>query len=261
MLPIRHLSYSSINTYMLCARSWFYRYVEKPEVPVAAALPFGSAIHKAVQTYITTKILHPGEVQPLRELWSTCWQDALAERKQEIDWDKPKSHYTLLGDKMLRTPSITNAIDAIQPLALAADDDLVEHRIEFTVPGVPVPIIGYIDVIVTDGIPVDFKTAGRKWASGKEHTESQPNFYLAALNHAGFDDNPDNKFRYYILTKTKSPICQVLETSRTWEQLLWTFQTIRQVWDAISAGSFSPNVSGWKCSEKFCSYWNLCRGK
>jgi len=258
-MPVRHLSYSSINTYMLCARSWEFRYIEKPEVPVAVALPFGSAIHKAVQTYITTKTLHPDEVQPLHELWSTCWQDALAERKQEVDWDKPKSYYANLGLTMLKASSIVTAIDAIQPLAWHTEEDFSEHRIEFTVPGVPVPIIGYIDMLAIDGIPIDFKTAGRKWAAGKEHTEQQPNYYLAALNQMGFEDISNNKFRYYILTKTKSPICQVLETSRSWQQLLWTFQAIRQAWDAISAGHFPPNTSSWKCSEKFCSYWGLCR--
>lgn len=260
-MTVRHLSYSSINAYMLCAKSWELRYVKKPEVSVSAALPFGGAIHKAVQTYITAKMLHSGEVRPLHELWPTCWQDTMAEQRREIAWDKPSGYYFKLGETMLKAPSIATAIDAIQPLAWHSGEDLIEHRVKFFVPGVPVPIIGYVDMIATDGIPIDFKTAGRKWAAGKEHTEQQPNYYLAALNQMDFKNNPDNKFRYIIMTKTKKPICQVLETSRNWKQLLWTFQVIKTVWEAISAGSFPPNVSSWKCQPKWCEYWDLCRGK
>lgn len=262
-MPVERLSYSSINTYLLCHKSWEFRYILKPRVPVAVALPFGTAIHKAVQTYIAARA-EGHEVKPLVDLWPDCWQGALNEKRNRdnIKWDRPFDYYNDLGASMLSAPDVVAAIEGIEPMVTLAPEEsaIIEKRIEFHVPGVPVPVVGYIDMLAKDSVPVDFKTASRKWSKGKEHTEMQVDFYLLGLNQE-FYSVPDLRFRYYIFTKTKSPTCQILETSRTWGQLLWTMKLIREAWEAISARAFSPNPTTWKCSARFCEYWDLCRGK
>jgi CRISPR/Cas system-associated exonuclease Cas4 (RecB family) len=267
-MPVDRLSHSSINTYMLCPKSWWYRYIKKPEVPISAALPFGTAIHKTIQYHLNLKVLNPNQPLPsLVGLWSTHWEHTLAEQRREITWDKSQATYNKLGLDMLKSDSVINAIDAIKPIFAPLDTPdgfgravLTEYKVDFTVPGVPVPIVGYIDIIASDNVPIDFKTAGRKWSRGKEHFELQPDFYLAGLNQENFVV-PENKFRYYILTKTKTPTCLVLETQRTWSQIFWTFQTIREIWQAIQAGSFAPDTTCWKCRPEYCEYWQICRGR
>ena len=217
-----------------------------------------------MQTYIAAKALHPDQVRPLSELWPQCWRDELNERKArgwEIKWDRPFNYYDELGERMLSVPEIIQAVDDIEPLIVLEPEEhvVMERRVEFFVPGVPIPIVGYIDLIAADGVPVDFKTAGRAWSRGKEHTELQSDFYLTALMGDGL--NPNRLFRYYVFTKTKSPKVQVLETSRTIRQLFFMTKVVQEVWRAIEAGAFPPNPTGWKCSEKYCEYYALCRGK
>ncbi len=262
-MPVDRLSYSSINSYLLCPKSWEWRYIKKPRVPVAVALPFGTAIHKVVQTYVATKA-EGHEVKPLVDLWPDCWHGALNEKRNRdnIKWDRSFDYYNDLGATMLSTPKVVAAIEGIEVMVTLAPEEsaIIEKRIEFRVPGVPVPVIGYIDMLSKDSVPVDFKTASRKWEKGKEHKQLQADFYLLGLNQEYYSI-PDLRFRYYIFTKTKSPICQVLETSRTWGQLLWTMKLIKETWEGIQAGIFPCNPTGWKCSKKYCSYWPLCRGK
>lgn len=265
---IRHLSYSSVNIYLYCAKSWEFRYIIKPDVPVSVNLPFGSAVHETVQTYVAAKALHPDQVRPLVELWSPTWRDVLAEQKREIKWEKPKDYYAELGKTMLTTPEIVQAIDAIEPMVVTASTSMepsesviMERRVNLRVPGVPIPVIGYIDMLAADGTPIDFKTAGRAWSKGKEHNEIQPDFYLAALNQEGYNFDSGLKFRYYIFTKTKNPRVQVLETSRDFAQLFWMTQVVGEVWRGIEAGVFPMNPTGWKCSPKYCEYYPLCRGR
>jgi len=265
---IRHLSYSSVNAYLYCAKSWEFRYIVKPDVPVSVNLPFGSAIHETVQTYVGAKALYPDRVKPLVQVWSHVWEDVLAEEKRGIKWEKPKNYYTELGEKILSTPEIIQAVDDIQPMVvtgaecLGAEEHIVmERHVTLNVPGVPVPVVGYIDMIAADGVPIDFKTAGRAWSRGKEDTEIQPDFYLAALNQEGYDLNPSLAFRYYIFTKTKSPRVQVLETHRDFSQLFWMTKVVGEVWRGIKAGVFPMNPTGWKCGPKYCEYYPLCRGK
>ena len=126
-------------------------------------------------------------------------------------------------------------------------------------PGVPVPVVGYVDVITRDGVPGDFKTVARMWAADKAAQEMQPLVYLAALNQAG--DNSHNwRFRHYVITKNTRPTAKVFECQRSpVEVLTGLFPTIQQVWQDINAGRFPKVTSGWKCSEKYCEYWAQCQ--
>lgn len=257
-MPVERLSYSSINLHRQCERAWWYRYIKKPDVLTSCVLPFGSAFHDAVETYVRAKA-ETDNVKPMSELWLLSWQDEIEKRGIErIDWDKSQDYYTDLGQKMLSAPGTVKTVDSIDIL-IEDDVPAVEKRVTFNVPGVPVEILGFIDGIEKDGIPFDLKTASRAWTKDKPHKELQVNFYLLALNQNGYTI-PDWKFRYYVFTKSaKSPKAQVLETSRTVGEILWTMDMIEKVWKSIQTGIFPPNPTGWKCSPKYCEFSHLCK--
>jgi len=270
---IDHLSYSSINAYHYCARSWRYHYIDKVPAPTAPALIFGGAFHNAIEAFIEACALGKAcaeDTPALLKLWSDRWQEKL-DRERDIDWsnDGP-DELAALGAKMLSKLTVTGNgpkremataefLSQIVPRVTDGKPE-IERRIELHVPGVPVPIIGYIDIITADGVPCDFKTASRSWYGDKADGEMQPTFYLAALAQAG-EPVPDGKFRYYVFTKTKSPKAQIIETSRTASDMFWLFEMVQETWKSIEAGSFAPNPTGWKCSEKYCQYWPICRGR
>ena len=268
---IKHLSYSSINLYLTCARAWRFRYIDKVKTPVAAVLPFGSAFHDAIEYYIGSKTL--GEPSPADKIFADSWQKQL-EREQQIDFgtETPES-LADLGQRMLGSEldvtgggpnrKVRNAstfLNDIVPM-MNGSTPVIEKKITLMVPGVEVPIIGYIDLITSDGVPCDFKTSAKSWYAAKAHEEMQPTFYLAALTQEGIAPD-DFRFRYYIFVKTKKPKAQIIETKRTPAQLFWLLEMIREVWDGIRAGVFPPTGPGsWKCSKKYCEFWGMCRGK
>lgn len=250
-----HLSYSSVSTYLRCPRSWRYRYLEKVASPVGVALPFGSAFHEAVEQYLTMR--HSGDALPPAELFDAAWQTQL-ERREDIDWrDETPDSMLDLGTRMLTDDGVLAQLDSIKPLVLD-DVPVIEKRVSMTVPGVPIPIIGYIDLITDDGVPGDLKTSSRKWYGDKAEKEMQPVFYLATLNQEGYELNPERRFRHYVFTKTKAPAAQVLETTRTVADMMWLFGLIGEVWQAIVAGAFPPNPGSWLCP-KYCDYSDICR--
>jgi len=254
---IEHLSYSSINTYLLCPKSWKFRYLDKVPTKTSANLIFGSAWHGAIENAVGRE----DTSTPLEALWAEAWQYQLEQpRNQDVNWgDKSQDELFELGTKMAQTPEILEVIQSLTPL-VEGDQPVIEKFIELSAPGVPVPIIGYIDIITADGVPGDFKTSARKWYKNKAQDEAQPIFYLAALNQLGFDLNPKMKFRHYVFTKTKSPVVQVIETTRTVGELVALFDTITNVWRGIENNVFPCNYNTWKCSEKWCEYWSNCRG-
>lgn len=256
---IETLSYSSINLYLACGEAWRRKYLLKQPQPSSPALAFGSAFHGTVEEYISNRAMNTANYS-LAELFPYKWRAALEREGTAVEWgfDTPEQHYNE-GIRILGTPDVQTLIDSITPLT---DDRgvFIERKIELNVPGVPIPVIGYIDIVTADGVPGDFKTSSTRWSQDKAEAEIQPLFYLAALHQMG-RTVPGNRFRHYVITKTKRPETQMLEHSHTWSEIFWVYDLIRRAWDGISREVFPVNPGAWLCSSKFCGYYSECRGK
>lgn len=250
---ITHLSYSSISSYLMCGRAWRFHYIDKVETLTAPALVFGSAFHAMAGRYIA----NGGD---LSALWQESWA-AQQERNSHIDWgiESPEA-LPDTGLRIAKSKSVVELLDGLR--AQYRGDDprcALEKRIELRVPGVPVPIIGYIDIITNNGIPGDFKTARRMWSDSQAADAMQSLFYLAALNQMGIIV-PNWAFRHYVVTKTAKPDAKMFEVRHKFVEIFWLFEMIQEVWRGINAGVFVPNPGTWKCNPK-CEYWSVCRGK
>lgn len=256
---IRNLSYSSINTYLLCPRSWRFRYVDKVKTPVSPNLIFGSAFHDTVEAIVEANAVNEPLTVPPPEVFERNWYLKL--ETEDIDWGEDVPGGMLAtGMTIFKSKECMETIQAIVPMIGDAGEPIVERRVNLTVPGVPIPIIGYVDIVTQDGVPCDIKTAARKWSTGQAGDELQPLFYLAALNQEGFPLNSGWKFRHYVFTKTKTPAAQVFEVERKPSEVFWLFGLIADVWRGIEREVFPPQPNGWKCSEKYCEFWGICRG-
>ena len=285
-----HLSYSSINTYHLCPRSWRLRYVDKVRTPSASALVFGGAFHDTLEAAIGALALDKvsvSEIAWLLKLWSEKWQAKLA--SEQVAWgENSPEELAILGARMLggkldvsgagpnRVETMPQFLSKIVPMMVDAKPDFagvepaIERKISLSVPGVPVSIIGYIDIITADGVPGDFKTSDKAWYADKANDELQPFFYLAALAQAG-TPVPDGKFYYYIFTKTQKPKAQILVVKHTVAEMLWLFEYIKDTWEAIQAGVFPTRGGTFKCrphqkpdgtfNKYYCEHWQVCRGR
>lgn len=254
-MEINHLSYSSISAWLMCPRSWKYKYVEKIPTPTSPALIFGSAIHDTVEEYI-------GETEQrysLAELWPFKWQAQL-EKNETTAWDDdtPEGLHNE-GLQLLSSPDIVKVVDALTCM-VDEQGPCIERKVELRVPDVPIPIIGYIDLITSDNIPTDFKTSARSWGADKAQNEIQPLFYLAALIQAGINTH-NLRFRHIVFVRTKVPQVQVIESEFTFGNVFWLLEMVSHVWAAIRENHFPCNPLAWSCSEKWCSYWSLCRGR
>ncbi len=259
---VNHLSYSSITTYLLCARSWRYRYLDRAETRQSANLAFGSAFHSVIEQAILAR--GNGDTN-LGERWLTTWAPFADATPDEMDWgDSTFEGLRDAGMRMLATVDTAKLIPSLEPFA-DQSGPWIEHYVELHVPGVPVPIVGYIDLVDSSGIPLDFKTSARAWDQKKAQEESQPIFYLAALNQAGFPLNKSLQFRHVVFvkpSKTKpSGQVQTITSTRSIGDLFRLFGTIQDVWKAIEAGAFQCNTGTWKCSKKYCDYFEMCQGR
>lgn len=245
-MELDHLSYSSIAAYLACPEAWRRKYIAKEPTVSTPALVFGSAMHATVEQFVQTG----GDVL---SIWGEKWTGQV-EKETNVLWgmESSEQHYNE-GVRMLSDPDILSGISTIKAKE-------IERKVELRVPGVKPVVIGYIDIISTDGIPGDFKTSAKSWSNGRAADELQPLFYLAALNQAGMNVK-DGRFKHYVFVKTKKPKFEVYDNTHNMKEIFFLFELIKRVWEAIEKESFPLNPTGWKCSPAYCDFWAQCRGK
>jgi hypothetical protein len=254
MTELDHLSYSSISSYLGCGAYWKMHYIDKLPTPKSGALVFGSAFHATVESFVGS-----GGSGDIVGVWRENWaKQLLLDGVTDFDGSSPD---ILMNDgiRILSHPDILKGILSIQPAKREDGSAAIETRVELRVPGVPLPIVGYIDIITGDG-PGDFKTSKAAWSQDKADDEIQTLFYLAALNQMG-KPVPNGAFTHYVFVKTKTPQFQKIQHTHGAGQVFWLFQLIQSVWKGIEAGVFPLNPTGWRCSPQYCEYYGRCRGK
>lgn len=252
--PIQYLSYSSISMYQLCPESWRRRYILHEQTPASLPLVFGSAVHSTIEAYLK----RGGD---LSELWQEHYAGQLQFEALDVDFgtETPES-VAADGERILTARNVARFLAAIRGNYDPDGGSTMERRVELRVPGVPVPVIGYVDIITRDGVPGDFKTAAKMWARDRAENEMQPLVYLAALEQEGYHDH-GWRFRHYVIAKGTPPQVRTFETRRTPEEVEQKlYPATRQVWTGICAGKFPKAIGSWKCCPKWCGYWRACRG-
>lgn len=257
MIELDHLSYSSLSLYAECPAKWRFKYVQKITTKQSPALIFGSAVHDTIELLLMRRF-EGWPMGNLVEAWARAWHQR--SKGDSVDWsgDLPEELENM-GAQLFGSPDTKAAIESLRP-ALWGELPAIEQRITLSVPGVPLPIIGYLDMLADDGVIVDFKTAARKWTHTQAQQETQPLFYLAALNQMGVDHTP-GRFRHIIFTKGRQPSIQILETERSTDELLWLMRVIAGIWRAIEAEHFPMNPKACFAWGRPCEYLSLCRGK
>jgi len=256
---VDHLSYSSISMYLDCPEAWHRKYLLGEPTKKSTALAFGSAWHGALERIVQLNNPNlPAPNQPSG--WNEIWIEEFGKAFKDVSFEEgeTREQHCNEGIRLLNHPSISQTILSIQ----AKHDDagaMIEREVELHVPNVGLPVIGYIDIILEDGTPADFKTSAKSWTDNWASDSLQTLFYLAALNQAGFEVNW--KFTHFIFVKTKTPQVQVLEHSHKPAELFFLFEIIRRVWEGMSKEIFPMNPTTWRCNDKYCDFYANCRGK
>jgi hypothetical protein len=266
---LRHLSYSSIESYSSCARNYEFQKVKKLPRRNAAALVTGRAVHETLQESIRQRV-HGGlpDFDSTRTLLTERWTRQL-EAEPVDDWQGKSEAYEFeRAAEIVAQPGFLELVYAIEPMIGDDGEPMIERKINLKLPGVETPVIGFIDLIGRDGVPYDFKTASKDWTEAKARGERQPLYYLAALGQERWPHNKALKFRYIVFTKGKPdgrkprpPSIAQFEVQASPAGLFWAVRAAAEAHRGITAGVFPPNPASWKCSARFCDYWNLCVGK
>ena len=135
------------------------------------------------------------------------------------------------------------------------------------IPGLSKPIIGELDMVVSEQTPfddevsrssdtiVDFKTAARMWGEDRPAKDLQATVFSYAFEKV-HQRRPS--FRFDVVTKTKTPTVKHLYTSRDEDSYQRLEKMFLMADKGIQAGIFLPNEGSFACGD--CPFADHCSG-
>lgn len=172
-LPLERLSASSIGMMIACPEQFRQKYLLKTEEQNFDARFMGTVDHDMSRQMATAKLTGVSDWN-IEEMYRGSWNKAL-DQDGEPTWIKhtpDKAFETGVKMSQLYWDEVINQPD-YNPTA-------VEERVEFTIPGLPVRVIGYVDTIVS-GIIRERKTVGQKTTKPKPKWRLQGLIYQYAV--------------------------------------------------------------------------------
>lgn len=184
---ISQLSPSAISLLFTCPEKFrLTRLLQRPE-KASGAIVLGSAYHHARQLNYEQK-LTSGKDLPLQDVFAAYDQGwGLALAAQEIVWGKEDAGaLKTLGAEMVKIYH-RKLSPRVQPIA-------VEERFAALVPGVPLALVGRVDVIDEDGTIIDTKTDKEGATQPRPEWRVQALCYMAAF--------PEHDFAWHVHSKS-----------------------------------------------------------
>jgi putative RecB family exonuclease len=260
-----HISHSQIFTYTTCSLRYFLKYVRGlPPERISINLPFGSAIHSAIEMYYRS-LIDKGRAEPLQAIigrFEDCLSLDLDHTDVPIIYKKDMSDRDgamAMGKAVLKAfyesvdLSSFEIVEVEMPLSATLYTD--EGR------STDFKLIGVIDLLLMNEnrelIVVDNKTAAKPMAQSTADDDNQMTAYsyLLAANKFIFPTAPV-KCRFDLLRKLQTPKIEHVHTSRTAQDRRQFAKIANAVLAAIEAQIFMPSRS-WMCGD--CSHSRECQ--
>lgn len=248
-----YLSPSSVKSYLSCSLRFFFEKVAQIRKPTTVALHVGKTIHATLQSFNLAQ--WRGE-----DSSEVTMEEAFSNHFLELEKSEGPVDY---ADEETRQKVRSCAWNTVK--AYMASDEVspqmplgVEVGMSASIPGLPVPVRGVIDLVQHDLTAVDYKSAAAKPDAGHasfDH-ELQLVTYQMMIEEATGDTPPSLDLIYMV--KTKTPQVIRVKTPPANEQRKQRITDLYRIaYEGITTERFHPQP-GMECS--WCQYRRECSG-
>jgi hypothetical protein len=124
---------------------------------------------------------------------------------------------------------------------------------------------GTMDYIDPDGLIWDWKTASKQYyVKEKQKSAIQPTVYGFAAKETGLTNGDVTTFNYGVMVRGDTPKHQIATVTRTESHYNWLRHFVRgAIGSSVAVGTDTQwfmNDSSNLCSDKWCSFWSVCKG-
>ena len=253
---------SALINFELCGEAYRRRHVAGERDLAGTAALRGRAVHYGAQINHTQKVVSGKDLPKSQILEATAAgfndskaQDGFRLTREEMGVGvKPTLARTLDGAVRLAGLYADELAPGLQPL-------YVEKDIAFELrPGADTVVRfgGRLDLADRGRVIHDLKTSGRRKSQADVDDSLQGSIYWLLYRTLTGED-PTAFVMDVLVDADKGPFLQKLGTQRTSRDIAVLIHRVNAMIRSIQTGVFTPAAVGsWKCSEKFCSYWETC---
>lgn len=242
-----YLSPSSVKSYLSCSLRFFFERVTQIRKPTTVALHIGKAIHATLQSFNLARWRGEDNSEVTMEGAFSAHFLELEKTEGLVDYvdEETRQKVRSCAWNTVKAYMASDEVASQMPLG-------VEVGLSATIPGLPVPVRGVIDLVQHDLTAVDYKSAVAKPDAGHaafDH-ELQLVTYQMMIEEATGDTPPSLDLIY--LVKTKSPQVIRVKTPPANEQHKQRIADLYKIaYEGITTERFHPQ-HGMQCS--WCRY-------
>ena len=267
-LPRGYLSVSQVMQYTKCGEAYRRRYVLEQRIPSNSYMVQGRGVHKAAEHLHLSMIAgNPIPSAEMVQVYSDLHDTEIvgAEIKEEGPDGQPidpgvikdmgvrltrKYHRVALGND--RDSKTGKPLPAVKPIAAEQ-----VFRVKVTPENSdPIPFMGVIDLVEEASIS-DLKTKKKAASQSEADNSIQLSLYahVTGIPHVRLD-------QLVKPTKTMPERFLRTESIRDKRETMHALDVVAEVAQDIALGRFRrTNPENWWCTEKWCPYWDDCRGR
>lgn len=265
-----HLSASSIKMAARCPEQWRQRYclgkIQPPNLPMLAGRADHAAIEKSMRQKISSHVDLP--LQEVKDTFSQVFEEEVEEQGGINEIEVRNGDPVKAMDEIRKTgPTAVGVYH--QQVSPVIQPTHVEHEFRYPVPGLPVELLGYIDLMVHDvatgtGEPefiIDRKRSGRASSKPQPEWTIQAEVYqlVYPIPHCWHITVPPSRV---ILPATDNELVQFVRPREISElllnQIVAEIGTLYQRYGPESPWPAKGKLHPWACS--YCGYRKDCWG-
>ena len=250
----RPLSASSISTYLKCPMQWYFRYIEGKRIPPNGVMYLGTQWHKMAEDNYTQKVKTKKDraLNHMKEFFAASFDLGL--KNTEVVFENGAKEKGELKDRGVIITGLygTKISPTVQPL-------YIEEKFLIKVEGAHKELTGFWDVLDNKGYVRDNKSKSK--CPGQNDVDNNLQLSIYSLAYRTIFKKKETGLTLDCAISTKVPYVEIMRTTRTNNDVADITRVILGVEKAVKTGIFYPKSDGWHCSEKWCGFWYLCKGR
>lgn len=266
---MRSISVSKIEKALLCALSMKFQYVDKIPQPSSWKLIAGNVIHEILE-YALRELVKTGtypDWKTLDDMYEPVWERRQKEEEEKswfIGWQSDKDDPVEDIRREYR-PLIRVARAEVLPTVrpwMMGQEPIIEYQVdlELKTDFGPVNLLGYIDLLDTTGVLMDWKTTDDEVSARAQRTWLQfAGYSLFTYPIVGNEIQECEKI--FLVRRKEGPLVQRVPFRVGRKHREWFVSVANQVWRAIKTNTFIPNTEGWYCKPDYCPFYAGCQGE
>lgn len=264
-----HISWSQLNTFLMCGRRYWYDRIAKVPFVVGSALFFGSRCHDAEEFNYRQKIESDKDlpIDDVADFFVDAWDRNLGNEEVQFQPGETPEKMRDLGVAVIRA-HMKDIAPAIHPLFVEYPPRAGGDTYRFPLgDNFPFTLQGHFDIIERDpdnpeqpgGFSDHKHYAARKAKTFDVDIHDDDQYTIYALAYRLLFGKVEKFIYANVVSKEAHPAARRVPTKRDEARIRWFIGTMEEAGKSIHAGIYVPRDNGWWCSEKWCNHWSACK--